>query len=249
MNPFVKVASLALPDGVASPASLPPPFLRQYDVVVVALRGAHSLRAVADAARDAGVKCFAVGCTQSYGFVLSDLLTHAFVAARVKKSEAEEAAAATASATAAAAPGPVPLPPPPPAQATLSFVPISSALSSPLSKLTKRTPLAAVVLRLVLEVEAATRAPLETGDGPKLMAAAAAAKAAGLHASLVPSDEALEAVAGKADEGESPAVAAVVGGVLATEVLKALSGVGEPAHNAFVFDADSGAGAFVGFGV
>lgn len=62
----------------------------------------------------------------------------------------------------------------------------------------------------------------------------------GLQPSVV-DDRGLESYAG---DGEGmPAISAVVGGVLANEVLKAVSKKGEPLQNLFLFSLVDGAGA------
>ena len=43
-------------------------------------------------------------------------------------------------------------------------------------------------------------------------------------------------------DGESPAVAAVVGGILAREVLRSVTGKGEPVRNSFFFGVRNGRG-------
>ena len=47
---------------------------------------------------------------------------------------------------------------------------------------------------------------------------------------------------GGGDGGESPAVAAVVGGILAQEVLRSVTGKGEPVRNSFFFGVRNGQG-------
>lgn len=79
------------------------------------------------------------------------------------------------------------------------------------------------------------------GDLPALLAAKARLLAEqGLPASAV-DDRALESYA--ADSEGMPAISAVVGGVLANEVLKAVSRKGDPLQNFFLYSLADGAGA------
>ena len=105
-----------------------------------------------------------------------------------------------------------------------------------------------VLLRLRAGVEAAAGgARLRASDAPALRAAAAAATAEGLKAQATPDAAHVDAYAA-GWEAESPAVAAVVGGILAQDVLKAVSSSGAPAHNFFLFDTRSGFGAIQAIG-
>lgn len=117
---------------------------------------------------------------------------------------------------------------------------LQEALASPLSALPARTNPGYVLLRLTAD-------GADGADASSLRAAAAKAAAAGLSPKAAPSDEHLSAYAAGATV-ESPPIAAVVGGVLANDVLKAVSGSGAPAHNFFFFDTLTNAGAMQAVG-
>jgi hypothetical protein len=114
------------------------------------------------------------------------------------------------------------------------------ALAVPLASLPARCNPGYVLLRLASELQPAR--VLTREDAPALAAAAAAAAAAGLPQRAQPAAEAVAAYAAGA-AAESPPINAVLGGVLAQEVLKAISGSGAPVHNFFFFDTRSNAGA------
>lgn len=270
MNPFVKLRVVAAPPagagGLASPSLYAP-----FSVAVLVGLPAPAAAAAGDACRAAGVKCFAAEARQGGGYLVADLLEHAWrppagaggggahaapTAADAQPPAVAAADAGPAGCGAAGAAGDAGAPPPaaaaPPRLA--SFVPLSSALSCPWPSLGRRPPAAAVLLRLAAGVEASLGRALAPGDAPALAAAARAAFSAGVPAASVPTDDALRArceeawggaVGDAGEASESPAVAAVLGGILAQEVLKAVSGVGEPANNAFVFDVATGAGTIV----
>jgi len=80
-----------------------------------------------------------------------------------------------------------------------------------------------------------------TADLEQLTAAwQAAAEEAGLDPSVLPADE----LAAYAQQGEDmPAINAIVGGVLANDLIKAVGRKGEPINNFFLFSLFEGAGA------
>jgi ubiquitin-like 1-activating enzyme E1 A len=120
----------------------------------------------------------------------------------------------------------------------------------PFSTLPPRSNLGYVLLRLAASVEASAGAGarLSAADAPSLAAAADAAAAAGLPARATP--PAAQVAAYAAGVGlEAPPLSAVVGGVLAQEVLKSISGSGAPVHNFFLFDTFTNVGAIQAVGV
>ena len=55
-------------------------------------------------------------------------------------------------------------------------------------------------------------------------------------------EDVVAGASGVGDGGESPAGAAVVGGILAQEVLRSVTGKGEPVRNSFFFGVRNGQG-------
>jgi len=222
MNPFVSVRALPSP-----PHPLPASFLRgAYDVLVLSASPAQHAEAANAACREVGC-AFLLACVRAeHGFFFADL-GDAHLARPPAARAAPEAPAKEAV---------------PPAARVMAYVPLATALAAPPGDLPKTTSLGYLLLRAAAEVERVTGAPLAAGDADALRRAGAALRAgcpAMLGAALT--DEALDAYAAGA-ELEMPPISAVVGGVLANDVLKALSGVGEPAHNFFLFDSHTCAG-------
>ena len=124
------------------------------------------------------------------------------------------------------------------------------ALDAPLSSLPPRCNHGYVLYRLRAGVEAALGpgASLRAEHAQALRSAVAAAQAAGLHARATPDEAHTDAYAGGCG-AEWPPISAAVGGVLAQEVLKAISGSGAPVHNFFCFDTRANAGAIQAVGV
>jgi ubiquitin-like 1-activating enzyme E1 A len=122
------------------------------------------------------------------------------------------------------------------------------ALHAPLSSLPPRCNHGYVLYRLRADVEASLGpgASLRAEHAPALRAAIAAAQ--GLHARATPDEAHINAYAAGCG-AEWPPISAAVGGVLAQEVLKAISGSGAPVHNFFCFDTRANAGAIQAVGV
>jgi hypothetical protein len=103
-------------------------------------------------------------------------------------------------------------------------------------------------LRAAVEASLGAGASLSAAHAPALRSAVAAAHASGLHARATPDDAHVDAYAAGCGS-EWPPISAAVGGVLAQEVLKAVSGSGAPVHNFFCFDTRANAGAIQAVGV
>ena len=226
MNPFVAVKAGAAPAADEQLASA----VSALNVQLLLLCGAPSPLALrySAACRAAGVP-FAWACVRdAAGFYFLDLGEAHTARSAQKKAAPEEPPPGGAAAAAPAAEK----------ARTLRYIPLGAALQLPPGQLADRTTSAAYWrLRACVDAEAAGASP----PSPAALAAAAAAlggKSAGARAAL--GEDALASLAGAA--GEHPAVSAVLGGVLANDVMKLLSGVGEPAHNFFSFDAETSVG-------
>jgi ubiquitin-like 1-activating enzyme E1 A len=127
---------------------------------------------------------------------------------------------------------------------------VQEALDAPLASLPPRCNHGYVLYRLRAAVEASLGAgtAMSGEHAPALRAAVAAAHAAGLHARATPDDAHTDAYAAGCGT-EWPPISAAVGGVLAQEVLKAISGSGAPVHNFFCFDTRASAGVIQPVGV
>ena len=110
-------------------------------------------------------------------------------------------------------------PPPPPPPTLLHYVPLEVALQAPPEQVKSYAHPAYWLMRSAAAEDAAALAAIP---------AAAAA--------LTPPRLAVYG------EPELAPICAVVGGVLANDVLKCISGVGEPTHNIFVFDLETAVG-------
>jgi len=121
---------------------------------------------------------------------------------------------------------------------------VQEALDAPLASLPPRCNHGYVLYRLRASVEASLGpgARLDATHAPLLRAAVADAHTAGLHARATPDDAHVDAYAAGCGAEWAP-ISAAVGGMLAQEVLKAVSGNGAPVHNFFCFDTRSNAGA------
>jgi len=209
MNTFVSVSAAASPG--ADEASLASLLAASPPVHILVLSHPSAARAAAAGAacRAAGVAVFWARVWGGAGAFLADLGPSHSAASALKKAAPE------------AQPGqPQPPPPPPPPPRLMRYVPLARALAAPPSQLKPTTAPALWLLRAAADAEAA---------GCSLEAAAAALAAAAPAAAAALAGGALASLAAP----ESPPIAAIVGGVMANDVLKTVSGVGEPAYNAF----------------
>jgi ubiquitin-like 1-activating enzyme E1 A len=246
MNTFISVTAAAAPPDLERPApGLPaiaavtpsqgPPSGRVLEVAgtslpsvrVLILGGASAAAAVSAnaACRAAGVAFFWARVWGTGGAFFADL-GPSHVAASARRVEAAEPAPGQPAAAA-----PPPLPP-----RTLAYVELAASLGVPSETLPAHTAAAYWQLRAVAEAE---RGGIPLVNAADALAAAAPSAAAALGAAQLASLAATE----------MPPVAAIVGGVLANDVLKTISGVGEPAHNWFSFSSDTSLGSIDGIGL
>lgn len=225
MNPFVKVSALHVGQAAIDAARLK----GSFDIVVASGLPFPALLRLNDECRAAGVNLFATTVWESHGFFFADLGDSHLVLPPPKKIAPDEK------------PGDAPPPQQGPPK-TLAYVPISAAIAAPLETLPKNLNGTYMLLRAAYSVEQATTTRLRPGDTKAfcLAGAALSACAAACTASVLTSSSLEAFVAGCTME--MPAISAVVGGVLANDMLKTISGVGEPAHNFFFFDSHSMAG-------
>ena len=246
MNPFGTVtvargdASASASEGTQSDfAGITEGMLKGVDVVLLGGASVAARERVGDLARAAGAKIFA-GAVRGYAadFVadLGDAFEHVV----------ETNASGTTKTT----------------TKTASFVPLRAALSSTWSDLgagrdagmRRVNRLAAAATTCAAFEKARGRPPSRKEDFDAMIADVPALEAKnGLKPGWMKPEALVEYAGGgfagsddgASDDGivaESPAVAAVAGGVLAQEMLRAVTKVGEPVRNAFFFSAANGQG-------
>ena len=224
MNPFVKVAALPLERRAVDAAHLQ----GSFDVLIAGRCPFPELVALNTACRAAGVKLFAAAVCQSHGHFFADLGPSHTMYPPPKKVAHDDAGGDQPGEPAAAAP-----------PKTLVYAPIAAAMAAPLETLPTTLNGAYLLLRAACAVEQSTGKRLEQGDAAALRRAGAELRPCpAASAAQALSDASLDAYAAGCGV-EMPAISAVVGGVLANDVLKAISCVGEPALNFFFFDAAS----------
>ncbi|KAI7844210.1 hypothetical protein COHA_002344 [Chlorella ohadii] len=220
MNPYVKVSVLP-----GTPvAALAPENLRQADLLLLCGQDA-SVIAQADAlCREDGVAFFAGVCRGMFGWAFADLGEHTYVWEKV-----EERQDGSSSKTVE--------------ERTLSFPSWAAATSCSLQGASiKRLSKLYLLLRVCAKFEQQQERGPTAEDSEALAALAAdVCREAGIDPAALPADQ-LAAYA--AVEEDMPAINAVVGGVVANEVIKAVGRKGEPAvNNFFLFSlADGGQG-------
>ncbi|KAL4450085.1 hypothetical protein ABPG77_010754 [Micractinium sp. CCAP 211/92] len=219
MNPFVRVSALPGP----LPAAFKPEALQQHDLLLVCGQPAGTVAAAAAACRQAGVPFYAGASRGIYGWAFADLQEHRYVEER-KEEQADGSTSKSVE------------------EHTARFARWNEALGCSLRGVSLKR-----LSKLYLLLRAAARFEQQHGrfpaaaDADALAAAwADEAGAAGVDAAALPA----EALAAYASDGEDmPAINAIVGGVVANEVIKAVGRKGAPINNLFLFSLLDGAGA------
>ncbi|TFY61281.1 hypothetical protein EVJ58_g4599, partial [Rhodofomes roseus] len=225
LNPLVTIE--ALPRNVTDEDALQS-LLKDVDLICVTDLDRETLIRVNNACRQAGKPFYAGGTYGLLGYIFCDLLTHDYIApdrANPKDSSKN-------------------------IKNTTVYCPLQTALEYHWSKLTRRqtkelNPGAVFAILGLWEYQ--TRhgtLPNDAGAVPALEQAANSVLAnADVNRQALPSvpRESIEAVATNASHELSP-VCAVVGGMLAQDILKALAARESPIVNFFVFDGSTGGG-------
>ncbi|KAH9925557.1 uncharacterized protein B0H18DRAFT_1008963 [Fomitopsis serialis] len=225
LNPLVTIE--ALPKHVTQDNTLES-LLHDVDMVCVTDMDRSTLIRVNNACRQAGKPFYAGGTYGLLGYIFCDLLTHDYIApdrANPKDSSKN-------------------------IKNTTVYCPIQTALEHRWSKLTRRqtkelNPSAIFTIFGLWEYQARHGAlPNATGAAPALEEAANSVLAkADVNRQAMPTipHESIEVVATTAAHELSP-VCAVVGGMLAQDILKALAARESPIVNFFAFDGSTGGG-------
>lgn len=219
MNPFVKVAAASGPAEALFTAEA----LRHHNLLLLCGQPAHVVAAADTAAAEAGVAFYAATCRGIAGWAFANLHEHAYV---VEK-EVEQPDGTTAKQV---------------EKKAASYTPWAQALAGSLAggKKLRRTSKLYLVLRVIARFEQQARRHPTADDVPALLELRRAVAAdADVDAAAV-DERLLAAYALQAEE--MPAINAIVGGVLANEVLKAVSQKGDPICNWFLFSLIDGAG-------
>eukprot|EP00250_Pteridium_aquilinum_P005709 c15763_g1_i1 orf=88-1104(+) len=195
-------------------------FLDKFDIVVVG-RSLLKYRMFVNSLcrkRPHRVAFFAVDCRGPLGEIFVDLQTHSYVL-KMKENEAHS-------------------------MQTLHYCTLEEAIAARWDKLPKKTAKLFYAMRIVEEFEQTkSRAPGQVAfedltsilDTRKTLC-----ESQGVPETLIP-EELLHRLL-NAEAREHPPVCAIVGGILGQELLKAISGKGEPLKNFFFFDPSDGKG-------
>ncbi|PSC72192.1 SUMO-activating enzyme subunit 1B-1 [Micractinium conductrix] len=218
MNPFVTVSALEGPPS----AALAPEALAACDLLLLCGQPAGGVAAADAACRAAGKAFYAGDCRGVYGWAFADLAEHTFV--QETKVEQEDGSSKTVC-----------------EERSERFASWQDAVGASLQGVSIKR-----LSKLYLLLRAAARYEQQHGRFPAAADAhalrdawAAEAAAAGVPADALPGEQ-LDAYS--AAPGDMPAINAVVGGVLANELIKALGGKGEPINNFFLFSLAEGSG-------
>ncbi|EMD31416.1 hypothetical protein CERSUDRAFT_119795 [Gelatoporia subvermispora B] len=233
LNPLVTVETV--PDASAVAGDALDSLLRGVDMVCVTDSDRETMIRINDACRRAGKPFYAGGTYGLYGYIFCDLLTHDYIAPdRSAKESAKDI------------------------KNTTTYAPLRSALEhrwAGLSrKQTKELNPAAVFSVLALWEYQATHGgarPDDASEATKLKAITdmlLANAQVNKQAMPVVPYEVLQTVATTAAHELSP-VCAVVGGMVAQDILKALAARESPIVNFFVFDGSTGGGTVCKMGV
>lgn len=200
--------------------------VEQYHLVLLVGGDASQWKATNDACREKNVKFLAAEGRSNCGLFFADLLAHEFKTERKKTDEdkAEEATSGIDS-------------------SKVHFKSFSDALNVPLSSFGRRTPPIFHLYRLVAQFEVEQNRRVNEEDYEKLrqLRDRLCSDEGPVKAQLC--DEMVEDYL--ATSQEFAPINAIVGGVLAQEALKAISGKGEPLNNFFFYELDTGEGRVV----
>lgn len=200
--------------------------LEQYHVALLVGRDASQWETMNEACRSMNVKFLAAQGMSNCGLFFSDLLTHEFKTERKTTAEVKEEETAKGIES-----------------SKLHFKSFAKALSVPLSSFGRKTPPVFYVYNLVAQFEIKRKRKVRIEDYEELRHLRDSICTNNKILATKLPDEKIEDYL-LASEEFAP-INAVVGGVLAQEALKAISGKGEPLNNFFFYELDSGEGRVV----
>jgi len=197
--------------------------LEQYHVALLIGRDASQWEAMNEACRSMNVKFLAAQGRSNCGLFFSDLLMHEFKTERKTTAEAKEEDTAKGIES-----------------SKMQFKSFAEALSVPLTSCGRKTPPIFYVYSLVaqFEVERKRKVQIEDYEELRHLRDSICSNENTLDTKLP--DEKIEDYLATSEEFAP--INAVVGGVLAQEALKAISGKGEPLNNFFFYELDTGEG-------
>lgn len=200
--------------------------LEHYHVVLLVGMDASQWETMNEACRCKNVKFLAALGRSNCGLFFTDLLTHEFKTERKTTAEVKEEGTTKGIES-----------------SKMHFKSFARALSVPLVSFGRRTPLVFYVYRLVaqFEVERKRKVRIEDYEELRHLRDSICSNESTLATKLP--DENIKDYLLTSEEFAP--INAVVGGVLAQEALKAISGKGEPLNNFFFYDLDTGEGRVV----
>ncbi|OCH91925.1 hypothetical protein OBBRIDRAFT_791786 [Obba rivulosa] len=234
LNPLVTVETV--PDASAVAGDALDALLRGVDMVCVTDADRETMIRVNDACRRVGKPFYAGGTYGLFGYIFCDLLTHDYIAP--DRSAAKEASKDVKN--------------------TTTYCPLRTALEHRWAGLSRKqtkelNPAAVFSVLALWEYQAAHGGALpdDASEVPELKAISDALLAnAQVNRQAIPAvpEDVLQTAATTAAHELSP-VCAVVGGMLAQDVLKALAARESPIVNFFVFDGSTGGGTVCRMGI